>query len=228
MTMPDNSEATTSSRVPLSRTRVLDAAVAYADAWGLETLTMRKLAELLDAAPMALYRHVSSKDDLLDGMIDLVYGEIDVPSEDGDWKLAMRQQAISARETVSRHPWAIRLIESSATPGRANLRYHDSVLGILRRSGFSIAMAIHVFTVLDSYIYGFALQQMTMPFDSAEDLTGVAQDILQQFPSDEYPYLAETLSEYVGRTGYDFSDEFEFGLDLILGALDQYLNADRS
>jgi AcrR family transcriptional regulator len=226
--MPDNSEATTSSRVPLSRTRVLDAAVAYADARGLETLTMRKLAELLDAAPMALYRHVSSKDDLLDGMIDFVYGEIDVPSEDGDWKLAMRQQAISARETISRHQWAIRLIESSATPRSANVRYHDSVLGILRRSGFSIAMAIHVFTVLDSYVYGFALQEMTMPFDSPEDLTGVAQDILQQFPSDEFPYLAETLSEYVGKSGYDFANEFEFGLDLILDALDRHPKADRT
>ena len=226
--MPDNSEATTSSRVPLSRTRVLDAAVAYADTRGLETLTMRKLAELLDAAPMALYRHVSSKDDLLDGMIDLVYGEIEVPSDDGDWKLAMRHQAISVRETISRHQWAIRLIESSATPRSANLRYHDSVLGILRRSGFSIAMAIHVFTVLDSYVYGFALQQMTMPFDSPEDLTGVAQDILQQFPSDEFPYLAETLSEYVGKSGYDFANEFEFGLDLILDALDRHPKTDRT
>jgi AcrR family transcriptional regulator len=207
---------------------VLDAAVAYADTRGLETLTMRKLAELLDAAPMALYRHVSSKDDLLDGMIDLVYGEIEVPSDDGDWKLAMRHQAISARETISRHQWAIRLIESSATPRSANLRYHDSVLGILRRSGFSIAMAIHVFTVLDSYIYGFALQQMTMPFDSPEDLTSVAQDILQQFPSAEFPYLAETLSEYVGKSGYDFSDEFEVGLDLILDALDRHPKTDRT
>ena len=135
----------------------------------------------------------------MDGMVDLFYGEIDLPSSGADWKTAMRQQAISTRDVLSRHRWAISLMESRTKPGPANLRYHDSVIRSLREAGFSIAMAIHAFSLMDSYIYGFALQELTLPFDTSEELTEVAESILRQFPSNEYPHLAETIVEHVSE-----------------------------
>ncbi len=209
------------SRAALSRERVLRAAIAHADEGGTETLTMRKLAQVLGVAPMSLYRHVANKDDIVDGIVDLVFSEIDLPSSGADWKTAMRQRAISAREVLSGHPWAIGLMESRTNPGPATLRHHDAVIGSLRQAGFSIEMAAHAYSLLDSYIYGFALQQKTLPFDTSEELAEVAQNILQQFPADEYPYLAEIMFEHVMKPGYDYGDEFEFGLDLILDGLER-------
>jgi len=198
---------------------VLRAAIAHADAGGTETLTMRKLAQGLGVAPMALYRHVANKDDMMDGIVDLIFSQIDLPSSGADWKTAMRQRAISAREVLSVHPWAIGLMESRTNPGPENLRHHDAVIGSLRQAGFSIEMAAHAYSLLDSYIYGFALQHKNLPFDTSEELAAVAQNILQQFPTDEFPYLAELMFEHVLKPGYDYGDEFEFGLDLILDGL---------
>jgi len=198
---------------------VLRAAIAHADAGGTETLTMRKLAQGLGVAPMALYRHVANKDDMMDGIVDLIFSQIDLPSSGADWKTAMRQRAISAREVLSVHPWAIGLMESRTNPGPENLRHHDAVIGSLRQAGFSIEMAAHAYSLLDSYIYGFALQHKNLPFDTSEELAAVAQNILQQFPTDEFPYLAELIFEHVLKPGYDYGDEFEFGLDLILDGL---------
>jgi AcrR family transcriptional regulator len=208
-------------RVPLSRERVLRAAVALADDSGLESLTMRKLGEVVGVEAMSLYNHVANKGDLLDGMVDLVFSVIHLPSAGVDWKTAMRQRAISAREVLSRHPWGIGLMESRSTPGPATLRHHDAVLGSLRRGGFSIEMAAHAFSALDSYIYGFALQEASLPFETAEETAEVAQMILEQLPADEYPYLAELTIEHVLQPGYDYGDEFEFGLDLILDGLER-------
>src|SRR5215472_9097154 len=142
-------------RAPLSRDRVLRAAVALADTGGISSLSMRKLGEALGVEAMSLYNHVASKGDLLDGMIDVVFGEIDLPPGDVDWKSAMRQRAISVREALRRHPWAIGLMESRTSPGPATLRHHDAVLGCLRGAGFSIEMTAHAYSLLDSYIYGF-------------------------------------------------------------------------
>jgi AcrR family transcriptional regulator len=211
-------------RVPLSRERVLRAAVALADDSGLESLTMRKLGEVVRVEAMSLYNHVANKGDLLDGMVDLVFSEIRLPSAGVDWKTAMRQRAISAREVLSRHPWGIGLMESRSTPGPATLRHRDAVLGSLRQGGFSIEMAAHAFSALDSYIYGFALQEASLPFDTAEETAEVAQMILKQLPADEYPYLAELTIEHVLQPGYDYGDEFEFGLDLILDGLERARN----
>jgi AcrR family transcriptional regulator len=211
-------------RVPLSRERVLRAAVALADDSGLESLTMRKLGEVVRVEAMSLYNHVANKGDLLDGMVDLIFSEIHLPSAGVDWKTAMRQRAISAREVLSRHPWGIGLMESRPTPGPATLRHHDAVLGSLRQGGFSIEMAAHAFSALDSYIYGFALQEASLPFDTAEETAEVAQMILKQLPADEYPYLAELTIEHVLQPGYDYGDEFEFGLDLILDGLERARN----
>ena len=208
-------------RTPLSRERVLRAAIAFADAEGIESLSMRKLGQQLGVEAMSLYKHVANKDDMLDGMVDVVFSEIDLSSHGVHWKTAMRERAVSARQALSRHPWAIGLTESRMKPGPANLRHHDSVIGCLREAGFSIAMAMHAYSALDSYIYGFALQEKSLPFDTSDQVGEVAEIILSQFPAGEYPYLAEAVVEQVAKPGYEYADEFEFGLDLILDGLEQ-------
>jgi len=208
-------------RARLSRQRVLGAAIDQADAGGLEVLTMRTLAEALDVAPMALYRYVANKDDLIDAMVDEVFGEIGVPSGGGDWKSAMRRRAISVRDALARHRWAIGLMESRRSPGPANLRHHDAVIGRLRASGFSVELAAHAYSALDSYIYGFALTKMNLPFQSSDDIAEVAEGMLEPFPANAYPNLVEFLTEHVMRPGYDYGEEFEYGLDLILDGLER-------
>jgi AcrR family transcriptional regulator len=206
-------------RAPLNRDRVLRAAVSLADADGLPSLTMRRLGEGLGVEAMSLYNHISGKSDLLDGMIDIVFGEIDLPSGDGDWKAAMRRRAISARQVLRRHRWAISLMESRTSPGPATLQHHDAVLGCLRRGGFSVELTAHAYSLLDSYIYGFALQEAGLPFDTGAEAAQVAQDIAEQFASGQYPYLTEMAMTHVIQPGYSYGDEFETGLDLILDGL---------
>ena len=216
--MATDAVASAAPRRRLSRDRVLAAAIAHADAGGLEALTMRTLAEMLGVAPMALYRHVASKDDLIDAMVDVVFGESGVPAGGGDWQSSMRKRAISVREALSRHPWAVGLMEARRTPGPANLRHHDAVLGRLRAAGFDIAMAAHAYSLMDSYIYGFALTKINLPFEPAT-AGDVAETMLEPFPVNEYPNLVELLNEHVMKAGYDYGDEFEYGLDLILDGL---------
>jgi AcrR family transcriptional regulator len=210
-----------SPRIPLTRERVLRAAVALADESGSESLSMRKLGEAVGVEAMSLYNHVTNKEDLLDGMIDVVFGEIDLPAGGADWKTAMRQRAISVRRVLSRHGWAIGFMESRSSPGPATLRHHDAAIGSLRDAGFSIELAAHAFSVLDSYIYGFALQERSLPFPTPEETAELAQDTLPRFPADKYPHLAELTTQHVLRPGYDHGHEFEFGLDLILDGLER-------
>jgi AcrR family transcriptional regulator len=207
-------------RIPLTRERVLQAAVALADESGSESLSMRRLGEAVGVEAMSLYNHVANKEDLLDGMIDVVFGEIDLPSRGEHWKTAMRQRAISARRVLSRHGWAIGFMESRSSPGPATLRHHDAVIGCLRDAGFSIELAAHAFSVLDSYIYGFALQERSLPFHTPEETAELAHDIFSAIPADEYPHLAELTARHVLQPGYDYGDEFEYGLDLILDGLE--------
>ena len=206
-------------RAPLSRERVLHAAVAFADANGIESLSMRKLGEAVGVEAMSLYNHVANKTDLLDGMIDVVFSEIELPSGDYGWKTAMRQRAISVRAVLSRHRWAIGLMESRTSPGPATLRHHDAVLASLRNAGFSLELAAHAYAALDSYIYGFALQERALPFESPEETAALARVMLTQFPADEYPHLAEFTFGHVLQPGYDYAEEYEYGLDLILDGL---------
>jgi AcrR family transcriptional regulator len=219
---------TTKPRTPLNRERVLDIALRFADEHGIGPLTMRKLGEAAGVEAMSLYNHVANKDDLLDGMIDVVFSEIEMPPGAADWKTAMRQRAVSARRVLSCHRWAIGLMESRRWPGPATLRHHDAVIASLRDGGFSIGMAAHAFSALDSYIYGFALQEASLPFDTAEETAEVAQTILAQFPRDEYPHLVELTIGHVLQPGYDYGDEFEFGLDLILDGLERAARPGRS
>jgi AcrR family transcriptional regulator len=211
----------TEPRSRLSRERVLSAAMAHADAGGLEALSMRKLADELGVAPMALYRHVANRDDLVDGMVDVVFSEIDLPSTSGDWGAAMRQRAISVRDVLARHRWAIGLMESRANPGPANLRHHDAVIGSLRAAGFDMDQVAHAYAALDAYIYGFALTKMNLPFDDTSDIAATAQTMLEPFPVNEYPNLVAFITEHAMKPGYDFGDEFEYGLDLILDGLER-------
>jgi AcrR family transcriptional regulator len=208
-------------RAPLSRDQVLRAAVALADESGIGALSMRKLGEAVGVEAMSLYNHVASKGDLLDGMVDTVFSEIGLPAGDAGWKAAMRQRALSAREVLGRHRWAIGLMESRRSPGPATLRHHDAVLGCLRRAGFSIEMTAHAYSLLDSYIYGFALQEASLPFDSAEETQEVAREIAGQLAAGAYPHLTEFAVTHVLQPGYRYGEEFEIGLDLILDALER-------
>ena len=208
-------------RAPLTRDRILRAAVALADRDGIGALSMRKLGQVLGVEAMSLYNHVTSKGDVLDGMVDVVFSEIGLPAGDAGWKAVMRQRAISAREALARHRWAIGLMESRRSPGSATLRHHDAVLGCLRAAGFSVEMTAHAYSLLDSYIYGFALQEASLPFGTAEETAQVAREIAGQLPADQYPHLTELATGHVLRPGYHYGDEFEIGLDLILDALDR-------
>lgn len=211
-------------RTPLSRERVLHAAIAVVDQVGLESLTMRRLGAHLGVEAMSLYKHVASKDDILDGIVDIVISQIDLPSPETNWKTAMRRRAISARRVLASHPWAIGMLESRAAMGPGALQYVDAVIGSLRAGGFSIEMAAHAFMLLDSYIYGFVVQEMSFPVNRSEESVEPAGHELQALPADRYPHLAEMAGEYATRPGPNFADEFEFGLDLILDGLESHLN----
>jgi AcrR family transcriptional regulator len=222
--MAPPSNRPTKPRPSLSRDQVLRAAVALADESGIASLTMRRLGEALGVEAMSLYNHVTNKDDVLDGMIDVVFDEIGLPDGDTDWKTAMRQRAISVREVLSRHRWAIGLMESRTTPGPATLRHHDAVIGTLRNAGFSIELTAHAYSALDSYIYGFAMQEPSLPFDTAQETAEVAQAIMARFSPGEYPHLTELTIEHVLKPGYSYANEFEYGLDLVLDGLEKDLS----
>ena len=202
----------------LTRDQVLAAAVALADQHGIESLSMRALGKALGVEAMSLYNHVAGKEALLDGMIDVVFAEIDLPDGD-DWQAALRRRAVSMREALRRHQWAIGLMESRTSPGPATLRQHDAVLGCLFAAAFPMALAAHAFAAIDSYVYGFALQEKGLPFDTPEETAELAQVMLAQFPVDEFPHLAAFTAGHVMRPGYDFGEEFGFGLDLVLDGL---------
>lgn len=205
---------------PLSKERVLRQALALADKEGIDALSMRRLGRELDAGAMSLYHHVSNKEELLDGMVDLVFAEIHLPDSRGDWQAAMRAEAVSAREVLARHPWAIALMESRTTPGPANLRHREAVMASLRTAGFSVQMATHANWLLNSYVYGHALQEANLPFADAGELADMTQEVyLPQLPPEEYPYLNDAATELM-NSGYDPAGEFSYGLDLILGALE--------
>jgi AcrR family transcriptional regulator len=232
--MVEKPKRATEERAPLSKERVLRAALALADRGGFESLTMRRLADELGVAAMTLYYYVPNKDELITGMVDIVFAEIELPAADDGWKAAMRQRAISTRAALNRHRWAVGLMESRAMPGPASFRVHDTVLGYLRTGGFSIEATIQAYSVLDSYIYGFALQEKTVPFEDAEGAAAVAQEQTRELEARaadpqvdalEFPHLHEVVAGHVARVGHDFGEAFEYGLDLILDALDERRSA---
>ncbi|HEV7167735.1 MAG TPA: TetR/AcrR family transcriptional regulator [Micrococcaceae bacterium] len=213
-------------RLPLNRERVLRRAMEIADGAGLGALTMRSLAQGLGTKPMSLYHYVANKEELLDSIVDLVFGEIDLPSVQGKWRTEMERRADSVRRALSRHPWAIGLLESRTTPGPATLTHHDATLGTLRAGGFTVPLAAHAYALLDSYTYGFALQEASLPFSGTDNAAAVAAPIVQMFSSGAYPHMMELATEHVLKPGYDFGDEFRFGLELILDGLEAALAED--
>ena len=210
-------------RGPLTRERVLRAAMKLADAGGFESLTMRKLGNELGVEAMSLYNHVANKEDILDGIVDIVFSEIEAPSPgEVHWTRALRRRAISVREVLSRHRWAIELMESRMNPGPANLRNHDAVMGCLREAGFSFRAAVHAYSVMDAYIYGFALQERSLPFETPDEHSQIIETKREHVPDmQRYPYLLEVAME-IAKAGYDYATEFEFGLDLILDGLERF------
>jgi AcrR family transcriptional regulator len=222
--MPPQTESNARLRTPLSRERVMRGAVSLADTGGIDSLTMRRLGQELGVKAMSLYNHVANKDDVVDGMVDLVFSEIALSTDGAEWKAAMRKRAISAHQALLRHPWATSLMQSRTRPGPATLRHHDSVLGSLRQAGFTVVMAAHAFSVIDGYVYGFALQQINLPLQTPEEVSEVGHYILRQLAGD-YPHLAEMITEHAMKPGYDYADEFEFGLDLILDGLERLRDA---
>jgi len=218
--VPARKKGPSASDAGLSKQRVVAEAIRIADREGVDGLSMRRLAGELGAGAMSLYYYVANKDELLDAMIDVVFEEIELPPSDTDWESAMRQRSISARQVLLRHPWAIGLMESRTLPGPANLRHREAVTACLRRAGFSVFMATHANWVLDSYVYGFALQEASLPFDNAVELAEMGEDVyLPQLPADEFPYLNESAAALFAA-GYDPAEEFTFGLDLVLAALE--------
>jgi AcrR family transcriptional regulator len=208
-----------SNRPALTRQRVIDTATAMANASGVDALTIRKLATELDVWPMAIYHHLPNKDSIIDGMVDLVFSKIELPPIDLDWKTAIRRRSVSARQVLARHKWAAPMMESRSAAGPATLAHHEAVLDCLRNGGLSIKMSAHAYALIDAFIYGFALLEANLPATGGQDMADLAGTLIEPLPADLYPRLIELTAEHVLQPGYDFGDEFDFGLDLILNGL---------
>ena len=215
--MGSSATAGPEQRMRLTRGRVLRAAIGLADAGGLEALTMCKLGDELEVEAMSVYHHVANKDDLLDGMIDAVFAEVELPPPSDNWKTAIRKRSTSLRAALSRHPWATGLMVSGSRPSNFTLRHHDRVLGTLRNGGFSFTLAAHAFSVIDSYVYGFSMQDTRLPFESELGPAAMANTMLVELDATEFPYLTELIRDKGLRSGA----EFHYALDLILDALER-------
>lgn len=219
MTPPPNS----GKRTRLTAERVLSVALELVDSIGIDDLTIRRLAEALDVKPMTIYHHVPNKEAIIDGMVDLVFGEIERPDPSVDWKTAMRQRCVSARHALARHPWAAPYMESRTNPGPATLEHHDAVLGCLR-AAMPLDMTAHAYALLDAFVYGFALQEANLPATGGDEIADLAETIVAPFPDGAFPNLMEFTAQHVLQPGYDFRLEFDFGLDLILDGLERALD----
>ncbi len=210
-------------RGSLSRGAIVRAAVVLADREGLAHLSMRALAKELGVEAMSLYHHVPNKDDVLDGMVDRVFAEIHLPVIGGaDWRGELRRRCVSGREAMLRHPWAVGLMDSRPNAGTETLRHHDAVVGCLREAGFAWPMVSHAMVLLDAHLYGFMVQELSLPALDADGLGELATQMLDA-PGVALPHLAAFTSEHVLRPGYRFGDEFEIGLGLLLDAIEDRL-----
>jgi AcrR family transcriptional regulator len=223
--MTSQAKASDETRVPLSRDRVLEAAIGLADERGIESLTMRRLAQELGVEAMTLYYYVANKDEILNGIVDMVVSEIELPPSEADWRAAIRKSAISAHEILVRHPWSASLVLSDGGVSAARLRLMDAILGTLREAGFSADMTDHAYHALDSHIMGFTLWEVGMNLGSEEDLRGLAVAFLEELPRDELPHLAEHVEQHLKPRSPDDEGEFAFGLDLILDGLERIRQA---
>ncbi|GAB2538406.1 TetR/AcrR family transcriptional regulator [Nocardia heshunensis] len=208
------------TRPALTRQRVLDAAIRVADNGGADAITMRRVAQELGVEAMSLYHHIPNKEALLDGVVDAVFTAIELPAAQQDWQTAIRARAESARTVLTRHRWALGLLDSRPTPGPATLRHHDAVLGVLHNAGFTLELAAHAVSLLDSYIGGYVLQEANLPMTTPSDVRHVADGILADLPDGELPHLRTMITDHAMRPDYDHTAEFDFGLDLIIDGLE--------
>lgn len=191
-----------------------------ADARGIAPVSIRKIGAAMGCAPMSIYYYFPNKDALLDAMVDRVFAQIDLPQSDTPWPHALRQRSVSMRMALLRHPWAIGLLDSRRQPGPATLRHHEAVLECLRSQGFSLANTAHAFALLDAYIYGFALQAASLPFNGPDELKDVADTIFTPESVTQVPRMTEFARDYALLPGYDFEDEFERGLDVVISGIE--------
>jgi AcrR family transcriptional regulator len=201
--------------------------VEIADERGVGAVTMREVAARLSVEAMSLYNHVANKGDILDGMVDLVVGELDTPADVEDWLEAMRRRAVSAHQVFGQHPWLPGLLDSNTSSGPATLRYFDWTLGILARAGFSLDGAARAFSLLDAYIYGFGIQQINFAAGGEASPEEMAEALLEFVPPDTYPNL-HAMASHAMRFGYDAEADFAFGLEIILDGLQRILDESRA
>jgi AcrR family transcriptional regulator len=223
--MAKQSETEAKPRIPLSKERVLQAAVALADEEGIEALSMRRLARELGVKAMSLYNHIANKDELLDGIVDAAYREIVIPSADSDWKIQIRELAVSVHETLLRHPWASGL-QMHRKPGPGRLRYGDTLLGYFRDSGFSQQLTYHAYHIVESYILGFTVQVLSYRNVDMEEFADVAASFMRGEFRDEYPHFSEHVQQHMQpEPGQDDVNAYELGLDQLLGGLERLRDA---
>lgn len=212
----------------LDRDRIVDAAIALADRVGTAPLTIRALATELGSSPMAIYHHVVDKDEILDAMVDRVFEEMGLPVIGAPWRGELERRARSARDAFRRHPWAIVLMDSRTSPGLATLRHNDAIVGCLRAAGMSIRLTAHAVAVLDTVAYGFAVQEAALPFSGPEDAAPIAAALVERIPTDQFPHIAEVAEHVVLQPDYDFGDEFDYTLSLVLDALEARFTAEEA
>jgi AcrR family transcriptional regulator len=218
----------TATRAPVNRQRALELALMVADGEGIEAVTMRRLARELGVEAASLYHHVSSKDEILDGLIDRVSTEIEIPSSTDAWRPAIRQRAHNTRAVLRQHPWAVALMASRTTPGPATLRLLEAGIRSFREGGFSVESAAHSISAVDSYVHGFVLQEVNLPFRNGSELAAMTGAIMDQFSRADFPYLFELTIEHVLQPGYNYGNEFDVGLELVLDGVKARLGNARS
>ncbi len=215
----------TETKTPLSRDRIIKAAMTVADESGLAGLTMRSLADELQVTPMSMYRYIDGKEALLVAMVDIVFAEMGAPTVGNEWHQEMWEHAHSARRTLLHHPWALGLVDTPTDPGPATLARHDAVIGTLRAAGFSIPLTAHAFAAFDAYVYGFVLQEVSLPLHEDQPDHETIQAVALEAAFEGLPHLKELSIEHFILDGYQFGDEFDFGLNLVLDGLASHLAA---
>lgn len=224
---PQKSNTQPRARTPLTRERAIAQAVALADTDGIAALTMRALAQALGVEAMSLYHHLANKDEILNGMVDFIFDKIELPAPSTDWKAVMRHRANSMRSTLKKHRWGLGLLESRKNPGVATVRHHDAVIGCFRYAGFSLPLTAHAYALVDSYIYGFVLQELNLPLETPEQTTELAGSIMSMFPPGEFRHLVELTMGHVMQPGYAYANEFDWGFELILEGIERRWLAER-
>jgi AcrR family transcriptional regulator len=211
--------AEVANRAPVNAERTLGVALAVADAEGIEAVTMRRLARELGVEAASLYHHVNGKEQILDGLVEAVAAEIEPPIPATDWREAISQRAHNTRASLRRHPWSVSLMASRTTPGPATLRLLETGIRCFREGGFSVLLAAHAVSTVDSYVHGFVLQEVNLPFRDESELAAMTGAIMETFPASEFPYLFEMTVQHVLQPGYNYGNEFDSGLKVVLDGI---------